>query len=90
MVAGKHHRTVDRVVFALEIIARSSGGLTLKAVADALQAPMSSTQQLLSGLVATGYLDSDGKRYVLGPGPRILTLIAGVPPPRNGYLMIGW
>lgn len=79
MVVGKHHRTVDRVVSALEMIARSPDGLTLTSVAEALGAPKSSTQQLLSGLVATGYLDGDGKRYVLGPGPQLLCLMAGLP-----------
>ncbi|MGW4124825.1 IclR family transcriptional regulator [Nocardia sp. NPDC004711] len=81
MASGKHHRTVDRVVLALEMIARSPDGLTLKAVAEAQGAPKSSVQQLLSGLVATGYLDSDGTRYTLGPGPQLLSLMAGAPLP---------
>jgi DNA-binding IclR family transcriptional regulator len=71
-----HHRTVDRVVGALELIARTPDGLGLKDVAEALDVPKSSIQQLLSGLLATGYLDERDKRYVLGPGPFLLAVMS--------------
>jgi DNA-binding IclR family transcriptional regulator len=60
----------------LEIVARSPEGLTLKQLSTALGAPNSSILQLLSGLVARGYLAEHGKVYNLGPG---VILLANVP-----------
>jgi DNA-binding IclR family transcriptional regulator len=71
---------VDRVAAILELIARSPGGMTLTAVAKALDAPVSSTQGLLNGLVATGYLDERNRIYTLGTAPYLLNVIAGRPP----------
>ena len=71
---------VDRVAAILELIARSPAGMTLTAVAKALDAPVSSTQGLLNGLVATGYLDERDRIYTLGTAPYLLNVIAGRPP----------
>lgn len=74
------HRMVDRVAAIMELVARSGSGLTLTAVAKALDAPISSTQGLLNGLVAVGYLDERNRVYTLGTAPYLLNVIAGRPP----------
>ena len=84
-VAGRaperpRHRMVDRVAAIMELVARSGSGLTLTAVAKALDAPISSTQGLLNGLVAVGYLDERNRIYTLGTAPYLLNVIAGRPP----------
>lgn len=77
------HRMVDRVAAIMELIARSQTGLTLTGVAKALDAPVSSTQGLLNGLVAVGYLDERDRVYTLGTAPYLLNVIAGRPPVTN-------
>lgn len=71
------HRMVDRVAALLEIVARSQGGMSLTELARAVDAPVSSIQGLVNGLVATGYLDERERRYELGTAPYLLNLIAG-------------
>jgi DNA-binding IclR family transcriptional regulator len=71
------HRTVDRIAAILECVARARDGLTLSELAKTLQAPVSSTQGLVNGLVATGYLDDRGRRYFLGSAPYLLNRLAG-------------
>lgn len=77
------HRMVDRVASIMELVARSQSGLTLTAVAKALDAPVSSTQGLINGLVAVGYLDERDRVYTLGTAPYLLNVIAGRPPVTN-------
>lgn len=74
------HRMVDRVAAILEAVARSGEGMTLTAIAKTLNAPVSSTQGLVNGLVATGYLDEADRVYTLGMAPYLLNVIAGRPP----------
>lgn len=74
------HRMVDRVAAIMELVARSGSGMTLTEVAKALDAPISSTQGLLNGLVAVGYLDERARTYTLGTAPYLLNVIAGRPP----------
>lgn len=74
------HRMVDRVAAIMETVARSGTGLTLTAVAKSLDAPVSSVQGLLNGLVAVGYLDERDRVYTLGTAPYLLNVIAGRPP----------
>lgn len=84
--AGAHvpqrprHRMVDRVAAILDVVARSGTGMTLTAIAKSLDAPVSSTQGLVNGLVATGYLDERERVYTLGMAPYLLNVIAGRPP----------
>lgn len=75
-----HHRTVDRVAALLDAVAGDGSGLTLTALAGRLDAPVSSVQKLVDGLVATGYLDEHDRRYVLGPAPWVLATRAGSVP----------
>lgn len=72
---ARHHRGIDRIAAILEIVAHEPGGLTLTELAGRIDAPKSSLQGLVYGLVATGYLDEHGKRYYLGPAPFVLSLM---------------
>ncbi|MDQ0381026.1 IclR family transcriptional regulator [Amycolatopsis thermophila] len=63
----------------LDLAARSTHGTTLTEFARELDAPLSSIQGLVNGLVATGYLDERDRRYTLGPAPFLLTRLAGRP-----------
>ncbi|WP_116201355.1 IclR family transcriptional regulator [Amycolatopsis circi] len=74
-----HHRMIDRVSTILERAARSRNGVTLTEFARELDAPMSSIQGLVNGLVATGYLDEHDRRYSLGPAPFLLVRLVGRP-----------
>lgn len=74
------HRMVDRVASILETVARSEYGLTLTELAKSLDAPVSSTQGLVNGLVAVGYLDERERVYTLGTAPYMLNVLAGRPP----------
>jgi DNA-binding IclR family transcriptional regulator len=73
-VPGRHHRGVDRTVAILENVAHSRTGLSLSEIARRLDAPVSSIQGLTNGLVATGYLIEEARRYLLGPGAYALTM----------------
>lgn len=73
------HRTVDRVAALLDAAARSREGLTLTELARTIESPTSSAQGLVNGLVATGFLIEDGRRYRLGAAPYLLVLISGRP-----------
>lgn len=71
------HRTVDRIAAILECTARARTGLTLSEIARSVDAPTSSVQGLVYGLVAAGYLDEHGRRYFLGNAPYLLNRFAG-------------
>lgn len=73
----QRHRTVDRIASILEIAARSADGITLSAFARDLDAPVSSVQGLVNGLVAAGYLDERDRSYTLGSAPYLLNMLAG-------------
>jgi len=73
----RRHRMVDRMAAVLEHVARSDQGMTLTELAREVEAPVSSVQGLVNGLVATGYLEERDRRYSLGTAPYLLNLIAG-------------
>jgi DNA-binding IclR family transcriptional regulator len=76
----KRHRTVDRITAILEITAQSRDtGIGLAELARRLDAPKSSNQGFVHGLVAVGYLAEQGGRYLLGPGTYVATMAAGRP-----------
>jgi DNA-binding IclR family transcriptional regulator len=75
--ARAHHRTVDRVAELLEAAVMYPDGASLTQLARAVDAPVSSVQKLVDGLVAVGYLDESARRYRLGPAPYVLSLRAG-------------
>ena len=70
----RHHRSVDRLVAILEEASRASDGVSLAELAERLQAPKTSIQELTNGLLATGYLVERNRRFVLGPGAYVLSL----------------
>jgi DNA-binding IclR family transcriptional regulator len=71
--AAKEHRTVSRVVTILEFVAAAEpSGVRLPTLATVLDAPKSSIHGLLQGLVARGYLLSEGGEYRIGPAPAAL------------------
>jgi DNA-binding IclR family transcriptional regulator len=76
------HRTVGRIDDVLEVVARRSG-LGLSGIAREIDAPVSSTRDLLSGLVDRGYLRRDGLHYQLGERPYLLGVLAGRPVPHG-------
>jgi DNA-binding IclR family transcriptional regulator len=76
------HRTVGRIDDVLEVVARR-GGLSLSRIAREIDAPISSTRDLLSGLVDRGYLRRDGMAYQLGERPFLLGVLAGRPVPHG-------
>ena len=82
-LARPHHRTVNRIATILDLAARSTDGLTLSDLADRLDAPVSSIQSLVNGLVASGYLIDNRRRFVLGLAPYLLNLVAGRRPVRT-------
>lgn len=71
------HRMVDRVAGILEAVARSDDGMSLTEIARHVDAPLSTCQGLVNGLVATGYLDEKARHYRLGVAPFLLNLLAG-------------
>jgi DNA-binding IclR family transcriptional regulator len=75
--ARAHHRTVDRVAELLEAAVMYPDGASLTQLARVVDAPVSSVQKLVDGLVAVGYLDESARRYRLGPAPYVLSLRAG-------------
>lgn len=74
-----HHRTVDRVVELLGAAGTEPRGLSLTRLAAAIDAPVSSVQKLVYGLVAVGLLSEHEGRYVVGPAANVLAHRAGQP-----------
>lgn len=74
---AKEHRTASRVTTILEIAAAHPDGATLGDFSAALAAPKSSVHGLTQGLVATGYLRQEDRRYVLGPAIAALLATGG-------------
>jgi DNA-binding IclR family transcriptional regulator len=58
----------------MEEASRVSGGVSLAELAERLDAPKSSIQELTNGLLATGYLVERDRRFTLGPGPFVLSI----------------
>lgn len=61
-------RSVDRALDVIEVLARSSEGLTLSELSRKLRIPKSATHYLIYTLLARGYLQRgvDGRHYLLG------------------------
>jgi DNA-binding IclR family transcriptional regulator len=63
---------------------RAPRSVTLTELAIAVGAARSSTQQLVNGLLAAGYLVEEDRKYTLGPGPYVLTQMSN-PLVARGY-----
>lgn len=72
----QHHRTVDRVTKILEEVVYHPG-LTFAELARALGAPKSSVYGFMQGLLATGWLYEQDRRFYLGPAVHGLALASG-------------
>lgn len=70
------HHAVDRVVAILDAIARASEAPTLTSLASAIDAPVSSTFDLVRGLERHGWVTVRDRRYRIGAAPFVLDLIA--------------
>ncbi|MFG1797777.1 IclR family transcriptional regulator [Nocardia sp. NPDC049149] len=68
---------MDRVAVILDAVAIGSMPMALTELAARLDAPLSSTQGLVNGLVAVGYLTEQDRRYTLGPAALALAIRAG-------------
>jgi DNA-binding IclR family transcriptional regulator len=71
---ARPHRTVDRVIQILETVSLSPRGITLGELATALDAAMTSVQELTNGLLARGYLI---EQRVLGSAPSFSSSASG-------------
>jgi DNA-binding IclR family transcriptional regulator len=80
---AKSHRTIDRVTQILEIVSARPQGITLTELSREMQAPKSSIQGFVYGLLHTGFLEEHDRRYYLGPAPYVLTLRANRLPART-------
>ncbi|WP_459612793.1 IclR family transcriptional regulator [Corynebacterium urogenitale] len=74
------HRTVDRIADILEYVARAPQPQGLTEISKAIGAPVSSTQSLVNGLAAAGYLEERNKIFRLGLAPYLLSTLAGSRP----------
>jgi DNA-binding IclR family transcriptional regulator len=72
-----HHRSIDRVAAMLGAATTDPRGLTLTELSRAVGAPLSSTQKLAYGLVASGFLDERDGRYTIGPLSAVLERRSG-------------
>lgn len=71
-----NHRTVDRVTRILEEVVYRPG-MTFGELARTVDAPKSSVHGFVSGLLATGWLYEQERRFYLGPAVYGLTLASG-------------
>jgi DNA-binding IclR family transcriptional regulator len=70
------HRTIDRVTQIVEEVVYHPG-ITFAELARVLDAPKSSVHGFIRGLVATGWLHQEDRRFYLGPAIYALTLAGG-------------
>ncbi|WHU47368.1 helix-turn-helix domain-containing protein [Gordonia sp. L191] len=73
----RRHRAIPRADHILECVARAGKPLSLSDIAREIEAPVSSTHDLVDDLRACGYLTRVGAGYRLGQRLRTLRLIAG-------------
>ncbi|WP_230206505.1 IclR family transcriptional regulator [Microbacterium gorillae] len=74
--APQHHRTIDRVTQILEEVVYSPG-LQFAELARRMDVPKSSVHGFIRGLVASGWLHEDNRRFYIGPAVYGLTIADG-------------
>lgn len=72
----RNHRTIDRVTRILEEVVYHPG-MTFAELVRALDAAKSSVHGFISGLLASGWLHEEQRRFYLGPAVYGLTLASG-------------
>ena len=70
------HRTVERITRILEEVASARRGRTLADLARTLDAPKSTIQGFVNGLIDTGYIEEQDRRYFIGPAVYMVTMHA--------------
>ncbi|WP_370877336.1 helix-turn-helix domain-containing protein [Microbacterium arborescens] len=70
------HRSVDRIVDVLDMVARADVPLTVSELARRLRIPRSSVQDIALGLVSRGWLIRTERGLSIGPAPLVLELLA--------------
>lgn len=74
---GESHRTVDRIAAILEELAETPTGCRLKDLAHAADAPLTTVQGIVRGLVFNGFAERHGREYYLGRATYLLNRRAG-------------
>ncbi|MDZ7910656.1 MAG: helix-turn-helix domain-containing protein [Rhodococcus sp. (in: high G+C Gram-positive bacteria)] len=75
-MGSSRHRSLARADSILDHVARRATAPTLTEIAQEIDAPLSSTQDLVRELCTLGYLRSTDTRYSIGLRLRVLDLIA--------------
>jgi DNA-binding IclR family transcriptional regulator len=70
------HRSVDRIVDVLDMVARADVPLTVSELARRLRIPRSSVQDIALGLASRGWLIRTERGLSIGPAPLVLELLA--------------
>lgn len=71
------HRTVDRIALILDCLASTPNGCRLSELASAADAPMTTVQGIVKGLVHNGFAERHGRTYFLGRATYLLNRRAG-------------
>src|SRR6184192_3040305 len=77
-------RAIMRADRILDAVARARSPLTLSEIAAAVEAPVSTTQDLIDDLCQCGYLRKSDRRYRLGLRPHVLGVLSAQPGPPGG------
>lgn len=77
-------RAIMRADRILDTVARAGSPLTLTEIAIAIDAPVSTTQDLIDDLCQCGYLRKNDRHYRLGLRPHVLGVLAARPGPPGG------
>ncbi len=75
----RRHRAIPRADHILECVARAGKPLSLSDIAREIEAPVSSTHDLVDDLRACGYLTRVGAGYRLGQRLRTLRSLPATP-----------
>ncbi|MBU3060283.1 helix-turn-helix domain-containing protein [Nocardia sp. NEAU-G5] len=80
----REQRAIMRADQILDAVARARPPLTLTEIAAAIDAPVSTTQDLIEDLCRCGFLHRAARRYRLGLRPHVLGVLAARPGPPGG------
>lgn len=67
-------RTLERALSILELLGSADSGMTLSAVAEAIDLPLSTTHRMLKALIAHGYVEQDLRTRWYELGVKVLEL----------------
>ncbi len=78
--AGATHRSLERGLALLALIANATGPLTLAQVSARMKWPSSTAHHMMQMLVRTGYLSQDGQTRAYSPTQRLFRVTGGTAP----------